>query len=96
MLKGKQKAYLRGLLNTQSAIFQVGKEGLSANLLQQLDDALAARELIKITVLNNQEAAPEDLAQTIAAATGAEVVQVIGNKIGLYRPARKPRLTLPD
>ena len=54
MLKGKQKAYLRGLLNNEPSIFQVGKEGLSENLLQQLDDALEARELIKITVLNNQ------------------------------------------
>ena len=96
MLKGKQKAYLRGLLNAESPIFQVGKEGLSENLLQQLDDALEARELIKITVLNNQKEAPEALAQTIASRTGAEVVQVIGHKIGLYRRARKPRLILPD
>lgn len=96
MLRGKQKAFLRGLLNTQTPVFQVGKEGLSENLLQQLDDVLEARELIKISVLQNQKADPEELATAIAARTGAEVVQVIGSKIGLYRPARKPRLTLPD
>lgn len=96
MLTGKQKAFLRGLLNTEPAIFQVGKEGLTENLLQQLDDALEARELIKITVLNNQKEAPEVLARTIASRTGAEVVQVIGHKIGLYRRARKPRLVLPE
>ncbi|HHT05098.1 MAG TPA: ribosome assembly RNA-binding protein YhbY [Hydrogenispora sp.] len=96
MLKGKQKAYLRGLLNNEPSIFQVGKEGLSENLLQQLDDALEARELIKITILNNQKEAPEVLAKTIASRTGAEVVQVIGHKIGLYRRARKPRLNVPD
>ena len=45
MLKGKQKAYLRGLLNNEPSIFQVGKEGLSENLLQQLDDALEAQRL---------------------------------------------------
>mgnify|MGYP000958288915 FL=1 len=96
MLRGKQKAYLRGLLNTQTPVFQVGKEGLSENLLRQLDEVMEARELIKITVLNNQTAAPDELAAAIAAHTGAEVVQVIGNKIGLYRAARKPQLALPD
>lgn len=96
MLKGKQKAYLRGLLNTQTPIFQVGKDGLAENLLKQLDDVLEARELIKISVLNNQTTPPEELAEAIAARTGAHVVQVIGNKIGLYRAARKPLITLPD
>lgn len=95
MLKGKQKAYLRGLLNTQTPIFQIGKEGLSENLLRQLDEVLEARELIKISVLQNQTAAPEELAASIAAHTGAEVVQVIGSKIGLYRAARIPQITLP-
>ncbi|NLY92266.1 MAG: YhbY family RNA-binding protein [Firmicutes bacterium] len=96
MLKGKQKAYLRGLLNTQTAIFQIGKEGLSENLLQQLDDALEARELIKLTVLPSQTEPPERLAAQIAARTGAEVVQIIGRRIGLYRRAQKPRLVLPE
>jgi RNA-binding protein len=95
MLTGKQKSFLRGLLNTMTPIFQVGKGGVSANLLKQLDDALEARELIKITVLNNQEAEPAMIAQEIAAGTGAEVVQVIGNKIGLYRAAKKKQLELP-
>jgi len=95
MLTGKQKSFLRGLLNTMAPIFQVGKGGINANLLKQLDDALEARELIKITVLNNQEADAETIAQELAAGTGAEVVQVIGNKIGLYRAAKKKRIELP-
>lgn len=95
MLTGKQKSFLRGLLNPMSPIFQVGKGGITENLLKQLDEALEARELIKITVLNNQVAEPETIAEEIAAGTGAEVVQVIGNKIGLYRAAKKKRIELP-
>lgn len=95
MLTGKQKAFLRGMLNTITPIFQIGKGGITENLIKQLDDALEARELIKISVLNNQSAAPKELSQQLAVETGAEVVQVIGNKIGLYREAKKKQILLP-
>ncbi|HBG17470.1 MAG TPA: ribosome assembly RNA-binding protein YhbY [Firmicutes bacterium] len=95
MLTGKQKSFLRGMLNTMTPVFQVGKGGITENLLKQLDEVLEARELIKITVLNNQVADPDDIAQEIATQTGAEVVQVIGNKIGLYREAKKKQINLP-
>ena len=52
-MTSKQRAYLRGLANSIDPIFQIGKSGLSENLLKQLDDALEARELIKINVLEN-------------------------------------------
>ena len=51
-MTSKQRAYLRGLANSLDAIFQIGKGGISENLIKQLDDALEARELIKITLLN--------------------------------------------
>lgn len=95
MLTGKQKAFLRGKLNTVTPIFQIGKGGITENLIKQLDDALEARELIKISVLNNQLAAPKMIAEQLAEETGAEVVQVIGNKIGLYREAKKKQIILP-
>ncbi len=95
MLAGKQKAFLRGMLNTMTPIFQIGKGGITENLIKQLDDALEARELIKISVLNNQSATPKELSDQLAAETGAEVVQVIGNKIGLYREAKKKQIILP-
>ena len=57
MLTSKQRAYLRSLANSAETILQVGKEGISENLIKQVDDALTARELIKGKVL---ETAPED------------------------------------
>ncbi len=95
-MTSKQRAYLRGLANTIDAIFQIGKGGISDNLIKQLSDALEARELIKISVL---ETAPENakpLGQEIAVATNSELVQVVGNKITLYRPRKKDsKIVLP-
>ncbi len=51
MITTKQRSYLRSLANKMDAIFQIGKDGLNDNLLKQIDDALEARELIKISVL---------------------------------------------
>lgn len=87
-MTSKQRAYLRGLANTLQPIFQIGKSGISENLIKQLSDALEARELIKITVL---ETAPDNvriLGEEIATSTNSICVQTIGNKITLYR-ARK-------
>ena len=88
-MTSKQRAYLRGLANTLQPIFQIGKIGLSDNLIKQLDDALEARELIKISVL---ETAPDDvksLGEEIAKNTNSVCVQTIGNKITLYRARKK-------
>ena len=88
-MTSKQRAYLRGLANTIQPIFQIGKSGISENLIKQLCDALDARELIKITVL---ETAPEDaknLAVEIAEKTNSILVQTIGNKITLFKQKEK-------
>ncbi len=88
-MTSKDRAYLRSLANPIEAIFQIGKSGISDNLIKQVDDALEARELIKLTTL---ETAPEDaneLANELASKTRSAVVQVMGRKITLYRKKKK-------
>ena len=95
-MTSKQRAYLRGLANKIDAIFQVGKNGISDNLIMQVNDALEARELIKLNVL---EASPEDIqerANTLSKATNSVLVQTVGNKITLYRARkRNSKIQLP-
>ena len=87
-MTSKQRAYLRGLANGVDAIIQVGKDGIGENLAKTVSDALEARELIKLSVLENSEFTPRDAADELAAATGADVVTVIGRKIVLYRESK--------
>jgi len=88
-MTSKERAYLRGLANTMDPIFQIGKTGLSDNLIKQLDDALEARELIKISVLETAPDTAKILSNEIAENTNSAVVQVIGNKITLFRKRQK-------
>ena len=98
MLTGKQKGYLRSLGMTMDPIFQIGKGGIGNNLIQQLSDALEARELIKVRVLSNCcENIVDPIAITVAQMLKAELVQVIGNNFLLYRvSAKNPRIELPE
>ncbi len=89
MLTSKQRAYLRGLATNESAIMQVGKGGISENLKKTVSDALEARELIKMSVLENCEETPKETANKLAEAVNADVVGVIGRKIILYRKSEK-------
>ncbi len=96
MLTGKQRSYLRALANDLQPIFQVGKGGVSDNMIKQFDDALEARELIKATVLRNAECDTRTVAEELAEAVDAQLVQVIGNKFVLYRESEKsPAIELP-
>ena len=85
MINSKQRSYLRVLANTMDAILQVGKGGINDNIIKHVNEALEARELIKMTVLNNSAESPSDICGQIAATTNAETIQVIGKKIVLYR-----------
>ncbi len=85
MLTSKQRAYLRGLASTETAIMQIGKGGIGENLVKTISDALEARELIKLTVLETCMGSPKEVAGELAAATDSEVVGVVGRKIILYR-----------
>ncbi|NLW40750.1 MAG: ribosome assembly RNA-binding protein YhbY [Tissierellia bacterium] len=96
MLTGKQRSYLKGLANTMDPIFQIGKNGITENFIKQVDDALEARELIKIKVLNNSFLEPKEVANDLAEKLDAEFVQSIGNKFVLYRESKeKKKIQLP-
>lgn len=84
-LSSKQRAYLRGLANEIDTILHIGKDGLGPNLIQQANDALEARELMKGKVLENSPLTVREGAEELARATRSEVVQVIGTKFVLYR-----------
>ena len=85
MITSKERAYLRGLANGIPAIMQIGKGGIGENLIKTVSDALEARELIKLTVLENSMETPKDIANELAAAVNADVVGVVGRKVILYR-----------
>lgn len=92
MITSKQRSYLRSLANTLDPIFQVGKGGVSENMVKQFSDALEARELIKATVLNNSLLETKDVCNEIAEQIDAEVVQVIGSKFVLYKESRENKV----
>ncbi len=97
MLTSKQRAELRALANPIDTILQVGKNEISDALVTQVKDALTARELIKLRVLETAPYNPREAAELLAERTGAEVVQVIGTRFVLYRRnPKKPVIQLAD
>ncbi|MBE6903340.1 MAG: ribosome assembly RNA-binding protein YhbY [Ruminococcaceae bacterium] len=88
MLTSKQRAYLRSLANTQTAILQVGKIGINDNLINQVRDALNARELIKLSVLETSPVSAKEAANELAEMINCDVVQVIGSKFVLYKESK--------
>ena len=91
MLTSKQRAYLRGLATHEPTIMQIGKGGITENLIKTVSDALEARELIKLSVLENSGEEARDVAEELAEAVGAEVVGVVGKKVILYRESEKKK-----
>ena len=91
-MTSKQRAYLRSLAMTEPAIFQIGKGGINENMTKQISDALEARELIKIKVLQNCDYSAREIADEISENIGCDVVQVIGNKFVLYRKSSKEKV----
>ena len=85
MLTSKQRAQLRSLASNMDVIMQVGKSGVTEAMVKTVSDALEARELIKMRVLENSGEEVRDVAEQLAAATEAEVVAVIGKCLILYR-----------
>ncbi len=94
-MTSKQRAYLRSLASGQDAILHIGKGGMNDNIIKQANDALEARELIKLKCLENCELSPREAADEIAAACAAEVICTIGSKAVLYRRSKKPKIELP-
>lgn len=89
MLTSKQRATLRGIASTYDTIFQVGKGGIGEQLVQQVNDALRKRELIKLRVLDNSMLSAREAAEELAEKTESEVVQVIGSRFVLFK--RNPK-----
>ncbi len=95
-MNNKQRAYLSSLAADMSPILQIGKASISPEYTVAVDEALEARELIKINVLKNCFDDPKEIAQVLAERTHSQVVRVIGRKIILYRAAKKPTIKLPQ
>ena len=87
-MTSKQRAYLKSLASTLEPIFQIGKSSLTPEVTEAISEAFNKRELIKISVLKNCLDDPKEIAQVLGERTHSEVVQVIGKKIILYRPAK--------
>ncbi|BAB05044.1 ribosome assembly RNA-binding protein YhbY [Halalkalibacterium halodurans] len=91
MLTGKQKRFLRAKAHHLQPIFQVGKGGVNENMVKQISEALEARELIKVSVLQNCEEDRDEVAEALATGAEAELVQVIGNVIVLYKESKEQK-----
>ena len=97
-MTSKQRSYLKGLAMTIDPVFQIGKASLTPEVTQAVSEVLEARELVKITVLKNCLDDGRSIAEVLPERTHSEVVQVIGRKIVLYRPAKeenKRKIVLP-
>lgn len=90
MLTSKQRAVLKSIASRTDAIFQIGKGGVGEAMVKSISDALEARELIKISVLENSAETARGAGEEIAELTGSEVVAVIGRKIILYKVSSRP------
>ncbi len=96
MLNGKEKRYLRSLANPLEPVVQVGKGSVTDSVLFSLNEALEARELVKVKVLKNCLDEVSDVAEELAGQSKSELVQVIGRNVVLYRRhPKKPVIELP-
>ena len=90
-MTSRQRAFLKSIAMTTEPIFQIGKSALTPEFTEAVNEALEKRELIKISVLQNCADDPHEMAEALAGRTHSEVVQVIGKKIVLYRPAKEEK-----
>lgn len=88
MINSKQRAYLKGLANNINPSLQIGKEGLTETIMNELETHLEYRELIKISVLENSPVFVDEIVDDILESTNAEFVQKIGNKLIIYRESK--------
>jgi RNA-binding protein len=96
MLNNKQKKYLRSQAHHLNPVFQVGKGGVNEHLITHIKEAIEVRELMKVSVLNNCLEDKHEVAEALAAGASAELVQVIGKVIVLYKESKDNKtLILP-
>lgn len=97
MLTGKQRSYLRKKGNQMNPVVQVGKNGISSGLVEQVEEVLEAKELIKVRILDNSLYTAREAAEELAKKCEAEIVQVIGNVCLIYRRNEdEPKYNLPN
>lgn len=89
MLNNNEKSKLRGFGQQLKPLFQVGKDGVSENLIKTLNDSLEAHELVKLNALKSCPVAIQEIALDLSAATKSEIIQIIGHTVVLYRRSRK-------
>lgn len=98
-LTGRQRATLRSMANNYETIFQIGKGGITDEIIRQIENALEARELIKLRVLDTCPYTSREAANMISEKTGAVPVSVVGSRFVLYRPStrqdKKDKIILP-
>ena len=96
MLTGKQKRFLRSEAHHLNPVFQVGKGGVNDNMIKTVSEAIEVRELMKISILQNCDMDKNEVAEELSKGVGAEIVQVIGNTIILYKESKENKqLILP-
>lgn len=96
MLTGKQKSFLRSEAHHLQPLFQIGKNGLTESVIVQIEEALEAKELIKVSILQNCGEDKKEIAEKLAQREDLNVVQTIGNIIVLYKESvEKKRIELP-
>lgn len=96
MLNSKQRSYLRTMANNVDAIMQVGKNGVDEGFLNQINEALEAREIVKVSVLKNSLYTAREACNEVCENTGSDPVQVIGNKFIVYKKSTEhPTIVLP-
>lgn len=96
-MTSKQRAYLKSLAATMGTDLSIGKNSLTPENTKAIAEALEARELIKVSVLQNCMDDPKEIASLVAERTRSQVVQVIGKKIVLYKEGKeeKKKIVLP-
>lgn len=89
MIDSKTRAFLRAQAQKLDPVVYIGKEGISENIISQIDGVLGTRELVKISILSNSEVNPKTALNEIADVLGAEPVVSIGRKMVLYKYSKK-------
>lgn len=89
MLNNKEKQLLRKIAQKQRALFQIGKDNISENMIKSISDSLEAHELVKISILKTATIPIREAAYDIAAATRSEIIMIIGRTMVLYRRSKK-------
>lgn len=89
-LRGKQKQYLKAEAHDLSPVFQIGKKGLTEDQISEIGDVLEKRELIKISLLQNTDEDPKEVADILQEKLDATPIQIIGSVLVLFKKANKP------